>query len=84
MTSSSDLSVNLPPLHGRVEPFVPPYIGTAHKTGVPTYICDGINRWLAVHRGGDAPSLYRLTVEKAPPGSYLHYIGDQDIPTCDH
>ncbi|KAK9490419.1 hypothetical protein V1508DRAFT_270327 [Lipomyces doorenjongii] len=60
--------------------FVPALIGIARSTGVSAYIGDGNNRWPAVHRL-DAVVLYRLALEKAPAGSYLHCTDDEGIPT---
>ncbi len=37
------------------------------------------NRWSAAHRL-DAAHLFRLAVEKAPAGSVLHAVADEDVP----
>jgi nucleoside-diphosphate-sugar epimerase len=74
--------VRLPPLvhsdldhHG----FTPTLIALAREQGHAAYVGDGANRWPAVHTR-DAARLYRLALESAPPGSYLHPIGDEGIP----
>jgi nucleoside-diphosphate-sugar epimerase len=74
--------VRLPPLvhsdldhHG----FAPTLIALAREKGHAAYIGDGANRWPAVHTR-DAALLYRLAVESAPAGSYLHPVGDEGVP----
>jgi len=74
--------VRLPPLvhsdldhHG----FAPTLIALAREKGHAAYVGDGANRWPAVHTR-DAAQLYRLALESAPAGSYLHPVGDEGIP----
>jgi nucleoside-diphosphate-sugar epimerase len=74
--------VRLPPLvHSDLDHtgFAPILIGLAREKGHAAYIGDGMNRWPAVHTR-DAGRLYRLAVESAPAGSYLHPVGDEGVP----
>ncbi len=74
--------VRLPPLvHSDLDHtgFTPTLIGLAREKGHAAYIGDGANRWPAVHTR-DAALLYRLAVESAPAGSYLHPVGDEGVP----
>ncbi|MFB9831771.1 SDR family oxidoreductase [Actinoallomurus acaciae] len=74
--------LRLPPtVHGEGDHgFVAALIGFARTNGASGYIGDGANRWPAVHRA-DAASLFRLALEKAPPASVLHPVGDEGVPT---
>jgi nucleoside-diphosphate-sugar epimerase len=54
-------------------------IGFARDNGVAAYTGDGSNRWPAANTY-DIGALYRLALEKAPPGSILHGVGDTGIP----
>lgn len=54
-------------------------IQAARQRGVSAFVGDGTQRWPAVHRD-DAASLFRLALEKAPPGSVLHAVGDEGDP----
>lgn len=74
-------SVRLPPsVHGEGDHgFVPLIIGMAREKSESAYVCDGNNRWPAVHRS-DAAVLYRLIVEKRPALRVLHAIAEEGIP----
>lgn len=67
-------TVHGPDDHG----FIPMLIATARASGVSAYVGDGTNRWAAVHRG-DAATLFRLALEKAPAGSVLHGVGESAV-----
>jgi nucleoside-diphosphate-sugar epimerase len=54
-------------------------IGFAQETGAAAYTGDGSNRWPAANTY-DIGVLYRLALEKAPPGSTFHGVGDTGIP----
>jgi nucleoside-diphosphate-sugar epimerase len=73
--------VRLPPtVHGDGDNgFLATVVGIARAKGVSGYIGDGSNRWPAVQRL-DAGHLFRLALEKAPPGSVLHAIADEGVP----
>jgi nucleoside-diphosphate-sugar epimerase len=70
-----------PTVHGKGDHgFIGTLVQIARDKGVSGYIGDGSNRWPAVHRF-DAASLFRLALEKAPPGAMLHGVADAGIPT---
>jgi nucleoside-diphosphate-sugar epimerase len=73
--------LRLPPtVHGDGDNgFMAALVGLAREHGNAAYVGDGANRWPAVHRS-DAARLFRLTIEKAPPGSVLHAVGDEGVP----
>jgi nucleoside-diphosphate-sugar epimerase len=73
--------VRLPPtVHGEGDHgFMATLVSIAREKGASGYIGDGANRWPAVHRL-DAAHLFRLAVEKAPPGSALHAVADEGVP----
>ncbi|KAK9371632.1 NAD dependent epimerase/dehydratase family protein [Lipomyces chichibuensis] len=76
--------VRLPPtVHGDGDhAFVPALINIARTKGISAYIVDGANRWPAVHRL-DAALLYRLALERAPSGSFLHAVADEGVTIRD-
>jgi nucleoside-diphosphate-sugar epimerase len=69
-----------PTVHGPGDHgFVKVLVDIARQRGVSGFIGGGNNRWPAVHRL-DAGSLFRLTLEKATPGSVLHGVADEGVP----
>jgi nucleoside-diphosphate-sugar epimerase len=54
-------------------------IPLARQKGVSAYLGDGANRWPATHVT-DAARLFRLALERAPPGSRLHAAAESGIP----
>jgi nucleoside-diphosphate-sugar epimerase len=48
----------------------------ARRNGVSGYPGDGTQRWPAVH-ALDAAVLFRLVLEKAPPGTAWHAVSDE-------
>lgn len=65
-----------PTVHGPADHgFMPLLIATAKQTGVSAYVGNGTNRWPAVHRD-DAAVLFRLALENAPAGSFLHGVAE--------
>jgi nucleoside-diphosphate-sugar epimerase len=59
--------------------FTQALIDFARENGVAAYTGDGTNRWPAANTY-DIGVLYRLALEKAPPGSTFHGVGDTGIP----
>jgi nucleoside-diphosphate-sugar epimerase len=55
---------------------------TARRTGVAGYPGDGTQRWPAVH-ALDAAVLFRLVLEKAPPGSAWQAVADEGDAVLD-
>jgi len=70
-----------PTVHGMGDHgFVSVIVEAARARGEAAYVGDGANRWSAVHRT-DAARLVRLGLEKATPGSVLHAVAEEAIPT---
>jgi nucleoside-diphosphate-sugar epimerase len=70
-----------PTVHGKGDHgFIKRFVDIAREKRVSGYIGDGKNRWNAVHRLDAAP-LFRLALEKAPPGAILHAVGEEGIST---
>jgi nucleoside-diphosphate-sugar epimerase len=70
-----------PSVHGHGDwGFVSWLTEAARKQGVSGYIGDGSALWSAVHLG-DAARLIRLGLESAPPGTRMHAVAEQAIPT---
>jgi nucleoside-diphosphate-sugar epimerase len=70
-----------PTVHGKGDHgFVHRLVEIAREKRISGSIGDGANRWNAVHRLDAAP-LFRLALEKAPPGSVLHAVGEEGVPT---
>jgi nucleoside-diphosphate-sugar epimerase len=68
-----------PTVHGKGDHgFVRRLVEIAREKGVSGYIGDGTSRWNAVHRL-DAAQLFRLALEKAPPGGVLHGVAEEAI-----
>ena len=62
--------------------FVATLARIARDKGLSGYIGDGLNRWPAVHRV-DASKLVRLAIDGASPGTVLHAVSEEGIPTRD-
>jgi nucleoside-diphosphate-sugar epimerase len=76
--------IRLPPtVHGEGDHgFVPVLIAKARERGEASFVGDGAGRWAAVHRL-DAARLFAWAVEHATPGSVLHSVGEEGVPTRD-
>ncbi len=59
--------------------FIPMLIEMARKNGFAGYVGEGKTRWPAVHTL-DAARLYRLALEKAPPGMRVHAAAEEGVP----
>ncbi len=70
-----------PTVHGPNDHgFIATIVDIARQKRVSGYIGEGTNRWNAVHLLDAAP-LFRLALEKAPPGGILHAVGEEAVPT---
>jgi nucleoside-diphosphate-sugar epimerase len=70
-----------PTVHGRGDHgFVSALVQVARERDVSAYVGDGANHWPAVHRG-DAATLVRLALEKAPAGQPVHAVAEEGVPT---
>ena len=76
--------MRLPPtVHGQGDNgFMAFLTAIARDKGTAGYAGDGENRWPAAHRL-DVARLFRLALEKAPPGSVLHAVADEGVATRD-
>lgn len=72
--------VRLPQVHDTAKQgLISPLIQLAREKKVSAYVCDGLNRWPAVHVS-DAARLYRLALEKQEAGSRYHAVAEEGIP----
>jgi nucleoside-diphosphate-sugar epimerase len=70
-----------PTVHGAGDHgFVPLIVAAARRRGVSGYVGDGTNRWAAVHRT-DAGEAVALGLEQAAPGSAVHVVAEEGVPT---
>jgi nucleoside-diphosphate-sugar epimerase len=71
--------VRLPQVHDTHKQGLVPYLlAVTREKGVSAYIGDGSNRWPAAHVS-DVVRLYRLTFEKAEPGSIYHAVDEEGV-----
>jgi nucleoside-diphosphate-sugar epimerase len=56
--------------------FASALVDAARRSGISGYVCDGTQRWPAVHRL-DAARLFRLVLEEAAPGTVAHAVADE-------
>lgn len=74
-------AIRLPPIvHSSLDHhgFAHILIAIARQSGVSGYVDDGANRWPSVHTL-DAARVYRLALEGAPAGTWLHAVADEGI-----
>jgi nucleoside-diphosphate-sugar epimerase len=72
-----------PTVHGAGDRgFTATLAAIARRTGTAAYLGDGAGRWPAVHRL-DAAVLVRLALETAEPGTVVHAIAEEGVPTRD-
>lgn len=70
-----------PTVHGAGDHgFVATLVDVARRTGVAGYVGDGANRWSAVHVQ-DAAGLVVRALETSAPGSAVHAVAEEGIPT---
>ncbi len=71
-----------PSVHGAGDTrgFVAELVRAAHRHGRSLFVEEGANAWAAVHRK-DAARLVRLGLEGAVPGSRLHAVAEEAVPT---
>jgi len=70
-----------PTVHGAGDHgFVATLVDVARRTGVAGYVGDGGNRWSAVHVQ-DAARLVVRALEHSAPGSAVHAVAEEGIPT---
>jgi nucleoside-diphosphate-sugar epimerase len=75
--------IRLPPIvHSTLDHhgFAHQLVRIARARGASGYVEDGRQRWPSVHTL-DAGRLYVLALEHAPPGTRLHAVADEGIPT---
>jgi nucleoside-diphosphate-sugar epimerase len=68
-----------PTVHGDGDRgFMARLINIARQQSSSAYVGDGASRWPAIHRS-DAARLIRLGLERGPPGSVLHAVGEEGV-----
>jgi nucleoside-diphosphate-sugar epimerase len=74
--------VRLPPtVHGEGDAgFIATLVAVARERGVSAHVGSGTNCWSAVHRL-DAAHLFHRALDDAPPGSVVHAVADEAVPT---
>ncbi|TQS45635.1 SDR family oxidoreductase [Cryptosporangium phraense] len=60
--------------------FIAYLVQAARQQGAAGYVGDGANHWAAVHRD-DAATAVALALEKSAPGSIVHAIAEEGVPT---
>ncbi|MEJ7649190.1 MAG: SDR family oxidoreductase [Nakamurella sp.] len=70
-----------PTVHGQGDHgFIATIAAVAREKGFAGYVGDGGNRWPAVHRS-DAARAVRLALEQATPGTIVHAVAEEGVPT---